>query len=116
MAPKSVLITVRTADDDWMLLRVSVICRVKVAAGERPREKTVPDYVKLEVKLCETCGRQFMRSIGSDVRHCAQPHIAPVRPGDLQRLEAALLEGKEAKRRHKGARIRVAARGASATS
>jgi hypothetical protein len=83
----------------------------RLAAEERPMITVFLVYITLETKLCETCGRQFLRPAGSDVKHCAERHTAPVRPGDLQRLEAALMEGKEGGRRRKGARIRAVALG-----
>ena len=98
MGPKSVVITVRTADDDWMLLRVSVIAMSKKRTARQAAGELAPmaaaDYV-LELKLCEHCGRQFLRPIGSEVKLCAGRHSAPVRPGDLRRLAAAFIEGEE---------------------
>jgi hypothetical protein len=117
----AMVITVRLGPDDWMLVRVSVICRVAVtkkravrnlaAEEQAPGDGRARDHVALELKICEICSKSFLRPIGSDVKLCAGRHTAPVRPGDLQRLEAALLEARESERRRKGARIRVAARG-----
>jgi hypothetical protein len=35
------------------------------------------EYVSLEPKICEDCGRSFMREIGSGERYCL-PHRRPV--------------------------------------
>jgi hypothetical protein len=89
MGKKSLLITARLGADEWVLLRVSEICRVNVPA---------PEYVSLEPKLCESCGRQFLRPIGSEVKLCAGRHSAPVSLLDRQRLAAALVEGEEGRK------------------
>jgi hypothetical protein len=74
MLPKSVLITVRTADDDWMLLRVSVICHMRNKRAERldaPPARAAPAYVSLEPKLCESCSKSFLRVIGEEEKLCS---------------------------------------------
>jgi hypothetical protein len=69
----------------------------RLAAAEPPTT-AAPDHVSLELKCCESCGGNFLRPIGSDVKHCAKRHSAPVSLLDRQRLAAALVEGEEGRK------------------